>query len=231
MNRKETYVYNVFQNIAGGYDRANRRISAGSHLKWKKEAVRRLCRTLGQSPSILDIGCGTGDMLKLIYEARPDAKLTGLDFSPNMLKEAKKNCHDIPELSLIRGNAMSLPLKDSSFDGISISFALRNTADYEAVIKEAFRVLKPGGRFVCIDSFVPENHLIRPFYQLYFSVMMPLIGGGFKNQKEYRWLEKSTSQFISPEELMHIFKISGYGNIAYKKFMFGASVCVSGDKI
>ena len=88
MNAKESYVYDVFQNIAGGYDRANLRISAGLHMIWKRTAVKRLCKAMGDKPAILDIGCGTGDMLRLINENRPDARLRGVDFSPNMLEKA-----------------------------------------------------------------------------------------------------------------------------------------------
>ena len=230
MNAKESYVYDVFQNIADGYDRANLRISAGWHMIWKRTAVKRLCKAMGDKPAILDIGCGTGDMLRLISENRPDARLTGVDFSPNMLEKAGDNCSDIRDLELVQGNAMELPAADGAFDGVSISFALRNTADHERVLKEALRVLKPGGRLVCIDSFVPENPLIRPFYQIYFSAFMPFLGGGIRYLREYRWLKQSTRDFISPKELMRLMRKTGFRRIAYKRFLFGACVCVSGDR-
>ena len=227
-NNKERYVYNVFQSIAGGYDRANRRISLFQHLGWKKKAAGVLCGSLPEGAKILDIGCGTGDMLLCFAKERHDCVLTGLDFSPNMLKVAKKRLKEVPDVKLIRGNALDLPFKDNSYDGVSISFALRNTADYRKALSEAFRVLKSGGCFVCIDSFVPENRLVKPFYELYFSILMPLLGGGIKKLKQYRWLKRSTADFISAGELAKMMKSVGFTEIRAEKFMLGACVLVSG---
>ena len=144
MTGREEYVYQVFQKIADGYDRANRRISLGADLRWKCAAAVLLCESLPVRPEVLDIGCGTGDMLRILSGLRPDARLTGLDFSLNMLEAAKENCGAIPNLCLLQGNAMRLPFEDGSFDGVSISFALRNMADYGQVLREAVRVLRPG---------------------------------------------------------------------------------------
>ena len=227
-SKKEKYVYSVFQSIAGGYDRANRRISLLQHLSWKKKAADVLCDPLPEGAEIVDIGCGTGDMLLSMAKKRPDFVLTGLDFSPNMLKVAKERLKKVPDVKLIRGNALDMPFEDKSFDGGSISFALRNTADYRKALSEAYRVLKNGGRFVCIDSFVPENRLIKPFYEIYFSVLMPLLGGGIKKLKQYRWLTRSTADFISAAELAKLMKSVGFTGIRVKEFMLGACVMVSG---
>jgi demethylmenaquinone methyltransferase/2-methoxy-6-polyprenyl-1,4-benzoquinol methylase len=228
--KKEEYVYSVFQNVADGYDTANRRISLGMHERWKREAAQTLSDAVPVRADLLDVGCGTGDMLLILHEALPEAALTGLDFSPNMLKAAEKKCGGIAGLRLVEGNACRLPMEDSSFDGVSIAFALRNTADYEAVVSEAFRVLKPGGAFLCIDSFVPQNPAVRPFYRMYFSCAMPLIGGGRKHFTEYRWLDRSTSEFISPDELGRLFRAQGFTELREKRFMFGACAAVLGIK-
>ena len=161
-NEKEEYVFRVFQSIAEGYDSANRRISLGAHLRWKKSAVKSMMASLPEGAALLDIGCGTGDMLRIFSELCPAAALTGLDFSPNMLKAAEANLRDVPNLTLQQGNALDLPFPDASFDGVSISFALRNTADYLRALQEAFRVLKAGGMLLVIDSFVPESPVVRP---------------------------------------------------------------------
>lgn len=226
--KKEQYVYSVFQSIAGGYDRANRRISLLQHVRWKKKAADVLCDPLPGNSKILDIGCGTGDMLQIIASKRPDCALTGLDFSPNMLTVAKRRLIGAENVDLIKGNALDIPFKDNTYNGACISFALRNTADYKKALSEAFRVLKDGGCFVCIDSFVPESRLIRPFYDIYFSMIMPLLGGGIKKIREYRWLKKSTADFISATELVKMMKSMGFTGIRKKRFLFGACVIVSG---
>ncbi len=231
MTEKEKYVFEVFQKVAGGYDNANKRISLGTHMRWKRISVRYLCRHIStQKPLILDIGCGTGDMLKLLNNEIPDAKITGVDFSPNMLKEAEKNCSYIRNLELIRANASHLPFEDDTYDGVTISFALRNTDDYDRTMKEIYRVLKPGGMVMCIDSFVPSSKLVRPFYNIYFSKIMPLLGGGFSRKKEYEWLNESTKSFVSVKELAKRMYRIGYRNIKKKSFLYGASESIVGRK-
>ena len=228
--KKEEYVYKVFQTVADGYDAANERISLHRHMKWKRRAARSCCAGTENACSILDVGCGTGDMLRLLHEERPEAKLTGLDFSPNMLREAEKNLADIDALRLIEGDAMHLPFEDALFDCAVISFALRNTADYAQVLSEMVRVVRPGGRICVIDSFIPECRLIRPAYGFYFSAIMPLLGGGIKRYKQYRWLSRSTKDFVPASGLQSLMAGQGMEEINRKDFMFGACVCVTGRK-
>ena len=227
---KEKYVYTVFQSIADGYDSANERISLGMHRMWKKAAAKMLFERVPKNSSVLDIGCGTGDMLLIMNKISPKALLTGIDFSPNMLKIAKKRCHKIPGLSLKKCNACQLPFPDESFSAATISFALRNTADYSAVVTQAFRILKKGGVFVCIDSFVPQNRLIYPFYRLYFSLIVPYLGGGKRKLKQYKWLNRSTQKFLTPKELEALLKNKGFSNTCIKSFMFGACSVIIGKK-
>lgn len=230
MQDKRSYVYGVFQSVASGYDKANARISLGLHKRWKRAAVRMLCDGLPDDPHILDIGCGTGDMLLLIAEELPNAELVGLDFSPNMLEQAQMRCSNLKGLSLVQGDAQELPFGNESFDGVSIAFALRNTTDYGTVLAEAQRVLKPGGALACIDSFVPSSVVVRPFYHLYFSILMPLLGGGIKNWRQYRWLSNSTKLFVTVRQLCDLMRSKGYVNLQCKTFMLGACACVSGRR-
>lgn len=230
MQDKCSYVYGVFQSVAAGYDKANARISLGLHRRWKRAAARSLCESLPSDARVLDIGCGTGDMLLLVADELPEAQLTGLDFSPNMLEQARERCGDLAAISLVQGDAQALPFDDEGFDGVSIAFALRNTTDYGAVLAEARRVLKPGGALVCIDSFVPSCVAIRPFYHLYFSVVMPLLGGGITHWKQYRWLSNSTKRFITVRQLLDLLGTKGYVNLLSRTFMFGACAFVRGEK-
>ncbi len=219
---KEEYVFNVFGKVAEGYDRANLRISLGRHLLWKEEGAKMLEASLPRGGKLLDICCGTGDMTELMLRRRGDISVTALDFSPEMLNNAEKRFAGESRVSLVRGNALNMPFEKDSFDAAVISFGLRNTADYGAALREAARVLKGGGGFCCIDSFRPESPWIKPFYSLYFSLLMPLLGGGIKKFSEYRWLSRSTRAFVSPGRLRELLALSAMQLKEEKSFMFGS---------
>lgn len=226
MPAKEEFVYRVFENVAEGYDSANRRISLGLHMRWKAAAARMLGLRSGER--CLDAGCGTGDMLELLSILAPGAELVGLDLSPAMLRRARERLGGAAELKL--GNALSLPFPDGSFDAAVISFALRNTAGYSLALAELARVLRAGGRLCCIDSFVPERRWVRPAYSLYFNRLMPLLGGGRALREEYRWLSESTRGFVTASRLEELMRAQGLAVTARRDFMLGASVCLCAVK-
>lgn len=223
--KKEEFVFQVFESISDEYDAANNRISLGRHRHWKRTAANRLLAGVPQGGRVLDLCCGTGDMTELMLSSRPDVHVTGLDFSPAMLAQAKKRLGARPGLELVLGDAMALPFDSGSFDGAIISFALRNTADYRKVLEEMARVTRMGGPVCCIDSFVPESAIVRPFYQIYFSLLMPLLGGGRKKRKEYCWLCQSTKEYIRPEALRLLMAECALLDAETDRFMFGS--CVS----
>ncbi len=227
---KEQRVYKVFQNISKGYDRANDRISLGLQNSWKKMLLDRLTSNTPSESAILDVCCGTGDISLKMASKRADLKMTGLDFSPAMLKVAKEK-NQYENVCFVRGNAMELPFADNSFEAVCISFGLRNTSDYAQVLREMKRVVKPGGYLYCLDSFVPDNCLIQPFYNVYFRYVMPLLGGGKEHRKEYMWLYRSTRQFLHTKELMTLFKLTGLVRVKEKRKMFGACVLIWGRKL
>ncbi len=234
---KEEKVYKVFQEISEGYDDANKRISLGMEQGWKKKLIKLFdefeyaiddeCEA-GRVISILDVCCGTGDISLAIKKSHPKYDVTGLDFSPAMLEVAKRKMNDaypdalVPAVTWTQGNAMELPYPDDSFEGACISFGLRNTPDYERVMSEMMRVVKPGGIVACIDSFVPENAFIRFFYSIYFKGIMPLIGGLLKHKEEYNWLANSTEEFLRASELKSLFEKIGIQNVRQKTMMCGA---------
>lgn len=223
---KEDYVYRVFEHVASGYDTANDRISLGRHKLWKRSAVKRLLASVPTGGRILDLCCGTGDIAQLIFEIRPDVHVTGLDFSPAMLAQAQIRFVGRTTLSLVHGNAMALPFESSSFDGAIISFALRNTANYKRVLTEMARVIKDGSPACCIDSFTPTSPVVRPFYKIYFFLLMPLLGGGKSKRQEYRWLCRSTKEYISPDELRRMMAECGLTDAEIDRFMFGSCVSI-----
>ena len=227
---KQTRVYGIFQSISTDYDRANARISLGMQKNWKQMLVNRLAESLPKGASVLDVCCGTGDIALDTAEKRGDLQVVGLDFSPAMLAVAEGKKNGKENVRFLQGDAMALPFEENTFAAACISFGLRNTADYEQVLREMRRVVEPGGAIYCLDSFVPENPLIKPFYRIYFRYVMPLLGGGKKHRQEYQWLYESTQVFLQPRELEKLYRSVGLKEVGRKKRMFGACVMIWGQK-
>ncbi len=211
---KEQKVYKVFETISEGYDDANTRISLGMEKHWKKNLI----KLFDDGFKILDVCCGTGDIAIALKDKQCDA--TGIDFSPAMLDVARRKCPN--GINWLNANALDLPFVDDSFDGACISFGLRNTPDYEKVLSEMKRVVKNGGIIACLDSFVPENAFVKPFYNIYFKRIMPVIGGKQKHKEEYNWLANSTENFLRASELKELFIKVGIKDVKVKKMMCGA---------
>ena len=226
---KSKKVYDIFQNISPYYDRANDRISLGLQRNWKNYFVNWVLKTCKEDSSILDLCCGTGDIGLSLKEKSP-AKVVGVDFSENMLKIAKDKAKELDNISFVKADSKNLPFPDGTFDNITISFGLRNTDDYKKVLEEMVRVGEDGASIYVIDSFSVENIIIKPFYNLFFKYLMPILGGGFKRYRDYAWLYESTKLFISSKDLMEMFESLGLKNIESKKMLFGACVIVKGEK-
>jgi demethylmenaquinone methyltransferase/2-methoxy-6-polyprenyl-1,4-benzoquinol methylase len=128
------------------------------------------------------------------------------------------------QLRLIAGNALALPFEDGSFDAVSISFGLRNMPDYAATLAEAYRVLAPGGRFVCLEASYPTNRLVLPPFKLYFKHWLPTLGRiVVKAPKEYAWLNTSTEAFLSKDELATLMRLTGFAQVSYTSLLLGAA--------
>ncbi len=178
---------------------------------------------------VLDVCCGTGDISISLAEKRGDLSITGVDFSSAMLNEAVKKSENL-NIVWQKADALSLPFEDSSFSVATISFGLRNTVDYEKVLKEMIRVVKKDGYIYCLDSFVPDNMWIQPFYKMYFKYIMPLFGGGKKYYKEYVWLYESTEQFLKKKELISLYEKLALKEIKYCSKICGACLIIQGKK-
>lgn len=250
--RKEQTVRNVFERISGIYDRANMRISLGMQKRWKRLFVRQILALTPEKGSVLDVCCGTGDIALALAAGRPGLRAAGVDFSEAMLRVARRREAGqmrnrlAPDPSVqgkgqtvirrnrpgkspapitwLHGNAMFLPFGDSRFAAAAISFGLRNTADYEQVLREMKRVVKPGGYIFCLDSFVPEVSLVKPFYKLYFCWLMPLLGGGRRYFGEYCWLWRSTRDFLTKTELFELMERTGLKDVTCRSFFFGTCI-------
>ena len=227
---KRARVYSVFEAIAPRYDSANNRISLGMQKSWKKLLIRRALKAAAPGQKVLDVCCGTGDIAIALAGKRPDLEVTGLDFSPAMLRVAEDKSRGLPNLYWMQGDALELPFPDDMFAAACISFGLRNTAGYGRVLKEMCRVTAPGGSVFCLDSFVPDHPLIVPAYRLYFRHLMPVLGGGRRYREQYEWLYESTQRFPGRKKIMKLFSRTGLDEVQSRSRMLGACVLIEGKK-
>lgn len=229
---KEKKVYETFQKISKDYDKLNDIISFNMHKRWKRDTIKQL--NILENSKILDVCCGTGDFSIMIsLETDKEIKVMGLDFSENMLSVAREKKEELKleNVEFVHGNAMSLPFGDNTFDNVTVGFGLRNTPDYERVISEMMRVVKPGGKVACLETSQPTLPIYKQLYWLYFKHIMPRIGQLFsKHRKEYQWLNDSTEQFLSKEQLKNLFLKVGFKNVKVKSYVGGCAALHIGVK-
>ncbi len=227
---KEEKVHQVFETIYKKYDKMNSIISFQRHIAWRKDTMKRMKVQKGQKA--LDVCCGTADWTIALGQAvGNEGKVYGLDFSKNMLSIGQKKIESLPQIELIHGNAMELPFPDNQFDYVTIGFGLRNVPDYMQVIKEMYRVLKPGGKVVCLETSQPTTIGFKQLYFLYFRYIMPLFGKLFaKSYDEYSWLQESTMSFPNKEKLAAMFAEAGFTNIQVKSYSGGVAAMHLGVK-
>lgn len=227
---KERHVHEVFEKISGNYDQMNSVISFQQHSKWRKDTMEKM--DVQPGTAALDVCCGTGDWTIALADAvGPGGSVTGLDFSQNMLDVGIEKTKSYPQVEMIRGNAMELPFPDDSFHYVTIGFGLRNVPDYEKVLSEMYRVLKPGGVIACLETSQPNNMLFKPAFRFYFRFIMPTFGRLFaKSYKEYSWLQESAKDFPGMKELAKLFDRIGFKDVKYKPYTGGAAALHLGTK-
>src|SRR5262249_43383560 len=175
---KPAYVQRMFGRIARVYDLMNRVMTAGLDRHWRSFAARQI--TLGSGQRALDIGTGTGDLaIAVAQEGAADAQVVGIDFTPEMLDLAR---HKVARLGLEervtfqQGDAEHLAFADNSFDACCSAFVVRNLADLERGLREMLRVVRPGGRVVCLEISHPHHPVFAVTFHLYFDLLVPLLG-------------------------------------------------------
>lgn len=229
---KEEKVHRVFESIYHKYDKMNSIISFRQHIRWRKDTMERM--NVQKGKKALDVCCGTADWtIEMSKAVGEEGEVIGLDFSENMLKVGREKLkkEQIKNAKLIHGNAMELPFDDNSFDYVTIGFGLRNVPDYMQVLKEMYRVVKPGGIVACLDTSHPTMFGFKQIYQLYFRYIMPLFGKIFaKSYQEYSWLQESTFKFPDAEKLKKMFEEAGFSNVSFKRYFGGVAALHIGYK-
>ena len=224
----ENRIQTIFNSISDDYDQMNDIISFNQHTIWRNRTNKEIFVKPGHQ--ILDLCCGTGDWT-IQLAAHSEADITGLDFSENMLKVAAEKTAGINNITLVQGDATELPYDNDLFDIITIGFGLRNLPDYNKAIEEFYRVLKPGGQLVILETSNPENSLINFGFNIYFGKIMPFLGQKIAGSgQEYTWLYESTSSFLSKAELKSMMHTNGYINIKVIPHTFGTAATHIGYK-
>jgi len=232
-NMKYKYVRNMFNSIAPSYDLMNTVASLGIHYLWRKKAVR--IAQVKQGNTALDICCGTGDFsIALAKAVGVNGRVTGLDFSTEMIKRAKEKIIGTQFENIIsyqEGNAEELPFSDNTFDFCTVGCGIRNLTDISEGFSEMRRVIKPGGRVVCLDLGHPAIPVFRSIYMFYFFKAVPFLGKIISNQKEaYTYLPHSLNSFPTQDELKKIMENTGLKNVCYWNLFGGAMAIHIGVK-
>jgi demethylmenaquinone methyltransferase/2-methoxy-6-polyprenyl-1,4-benzoquinol methylase len=228
---KGAYVREMFARIAPRYDRANRVLTAGLDERWRRRAIALLAPPPGGR--ILDLCCGTGDVVFHLLRTDPSLDVTGVDFCAPMLECARARAprEARGKAEFVEGDAMSLPFADDTFDGATMGFSLRNVVDVDAVLREVLRVIKPGSRFVNLDVSKAPNKLWKRAFDLYFYGIVPLVGGIVGGSKQaYAYLPNSLTHHPNAIELRDRFARAGFDGAAYVPLMGGAIALHYGSK-
>ena len=230
LQNKKGLVQNVFNQVFDKYDLMNDFMSLGIHRLWKKN----LLNMMNASPKqkLIDVACGTGDIAKLyLNNISEDAKITCVDPNKGMINKGKEKLKKFRNLNWVTAPAEKLPLKKDTFDFYTISFGLRNTKNLDKTLSEAYRVLKPGGRFICLEFSKIQNSNLNLIYKNY-SKLIPSIGKLIVGEKEpYEYLIKSIENFINQDQLIDLMIKKNFKKCTYRNLSGGIVSIHSGWKI
>ena len=227
---KEELVTKVFQDVFEKYDLMNDIMSFGIHRIWKKNFIDLL--NPQKNTNLVDVASGTGDIAKLYLDKIDNnGSVYCVDENKQMLNLSKKKLYKNNKVKWFCNNAEKLPFKNNFFDYYTISFGIRNVYNIDNVLLEAYRVLKPGGRFLCLEFSKIKNNFLNKFYKIY-SKSIPQIGKAVVGKSEpYKYLIDSIKNFYSQEEFFDKIKKQNFKNVSCKNLSGGIVAIHSGWKI
>lgn len=225
-------VHGVFSSVAARYDLMNDLMSGGVHRLWKDAMI----DWLAPRPGIvaLDVAGGTGDIAFRLRRRQPNSHVTVCDLTEAMLGEGARRAEErgVDGIDWICGDAMKLPFPDRSFDSYTIAFGIRNVTRVEEALSEAYRVLRPGGRFLCLEfSRVPVPGL-RALYDAYSFNLIPAMGKAVTGDRDsYQYLVESIRRFPDQETFAEMIRAAGFGRVAYRNMTMGVVALHSGWRL
>ena len=226
---KQTLVNNVFNSVADKYDLMNDLTSLGIHRLWKDSLINWLAPQPYQK--LADIAGGTGDIsVKFLLAGGCSAHI--IDINKEMITKGKFKNSNNNNLSWTIASAENLPMADNSYERASMGFGLRNITNRVLALKEVYRILKPGGRFICLEFSHVENSLLKKIYDIWSFEFMPRIGQKITGDKEaYNYLVESIRQFPTQPELTQMFSEAGFSRVKYRNLSNGIVTLHSGWKL
>jgi len=227
---KTKLVNSVFDKVYKNYDLMNDLMSFGIHRIWKKK----LLAWMRPQPDdkIIDVASGTGDLAKIVSEKNKNKNIIScVEPNQGMLNTGEKKLKSLKNIKWYSSSAEKLPFKDNSFDIYTISFGIRNVTDINRCLEEAYRVLKPGGHFLCLEFSKVENEILNSFYQKY-SKLIPFVGKIIVGDvKPYEYLIASIDKFYNQNELLDLLNKNNFSNVEFRNLSSGISAIHSGWKI
>lgn len=227
-------VRDVFDSVAGRYDLMNDLMSGGLHRLWKSALIDWLNPRPGST--LIDVAGGTGDIaFRFLERAGDTAQAAICDINEQMLIVGADRAIDrgiLSGLSVICGDAQSLPLADNSADACTIAFGLRNVTHRERALSEMRRILRPGGHFLCLEFSHPVLPLLKPLYDMYSFKVLPVLGARIAGDGDaYQYLVESIRAFPDQETLLGELREAGFGNVSYRNHTGGIVAIHSGWRI
>jgi demethylmenaquinone methyltransferase/2-methoxy-6-polyprenyl-1,4-benzoquinol methylase len=201
-------VRSMFDRIAPVYDAMNRVMTAGLDLRWRRLAATEVVRP---GDRVLDAACGTGDLALADHRAGA-LEVTGVDFSTRMLERARRKA---PGIRFVEGDMLALPFADGAFDSATVGFGVRNVSDLELALRELRRVLRPGGRLAILEITSPRG-ILRPFFNLWFDRLVPLLGRLLPGGDAYSYLPASVARFPGAEEFVSLLERAGFTAVRFR---------------
>ena len=230
IQNKTKLVNSVFSEVYKKYDLMNDIMSLGIHRIWKSKLIDWMNPQLNEN--LIDVASGTGDIAKLFSKKiNNSAQITCVEPNNEMHLAGKSNLENFKNIKWYKAKAEKLPFKNDTYDFYTISYGIRNVSDINLSLKEALRVLKPGGRFMCLEFSKIDNEMINLLYQKY-SKVIPFLGKYIVgSSKPYDYLIKSIDEFYTQDELANLIKKNGFSNVEYRNLSNGISAIHSGWKI
>jgi demethylmenaquinone methyltransferase / 2-methoxy-6-polyprenyl-1,4-benzoquinol methylase len=222
-------VREMFGRIAKRYDLLNHLLSGNVDKRWRRIVSVRVREKLSSHDArVLDVACGTGDLSLTLFDIT-GARVVGTDFCRPMLELAARKMAD--RIPLIEGDALNLPFRDGSFEVVTIAFGLRNLASVEGGLAELCRVLKPGGWVAVLEFSRPANAILRPLFGLYFTRVLPLMGGLISGSRSaYSYLPASVQKFPDQAQLSLLMQQAGFDQVQFENLTGGIAALHTGRR-